>query len=328
MPSYISVPFLGNETLVLTISNTTQVTEFILICFPEVHGWYFSGLLLLILMVALVCNVVLLSVILMEPRLHHPMYYFLAMLACTDILMCTVAVPKALSVLMSDVKTISTTACFIQIFFIHLWSAMESSIFLVMAYDRYIAICHPLHYPSLVTKKLVFKAIVFIIVRNFSVILPLPIFSASLNYCSGREILHCFCDNTSVEILACNKHSPGTIYSVVTFFIVGGLDLLFIVLSYAAILRTVVKARSCTAAFKAFRICSSHLILICFFYFTFATTIASSQTLNGLPRNIYVLLSLLQHLIPPALNPIVYGVMTKEIREAAKRFLSKVKVHP
>ncbi|XP_053312739.1 olfactory receptor 56A4-like [Spea bombifrons] len=309
-------------------ANSSQVTEFLLICFPEVHGSFLSGLFMFCLMVALICNMALIIIICADQRLHHPMYYFLAMLAVADILLCTVATPKTLAILWTQANSISTSACFSQMFFILLWSSMESSIFLVMAYDRYVAICHPLHYPSVVTNKLVAKAIVFILTRNLVVILPIPLLSASLDYCSRKEILHCFCENMSVEKLACDAHPPGSIYGLVTFFIVGGSDLLFIVISYAAILRTVVKARSCATAFKAFRICSSHLILICFFYFTIATTIASSQTLKGIPRHVHVLLALLHHLIPPALNPIVYGVMTKEIREAAKRLLGKAKVHP
>ncbi|CAH2226185.1 olfactory receptor 56A4-like, partial [Pelobates cultripes] len=316
-----------NETTAYSGGNISKVTEFLLVCFPDVQGWYLIVPLMLCLVVALVCNVALLIVICAEPRLHHPMYYFLAMLSFTDILLCTVATPKTVAILVYEVKTITTTACFTQMFFINLWSSMESSIFLVMAYDRYVAICCPLHYPSVVTNKLVLKAIVFIVARNFVVMLPLPLISASLDYCSSL-IPHCFCETMSVEKLACGSSSVGSMYNLVLFCIVGGSDLVFTILSYSAILRTVVKARSCTAAFKAFRICSSHLILICFFYCTIGTTIASSQTLRGIPRHIHVLLALLHHLVPPVFNPIIYGVMTKEIREATKRFLLKVKVHP
>uniref|UniRef100_A0A8C5M4T2 G-protein coupled receptors family 1 profile domain-containing protein n=1 Tax=Leptobrachium leishanense TaxID=445787 RepID=A0A8C5M4T2_9ANUR len=318
----------GNEIWSTSRGNSSQVTEFLLICFPDVRGWYWSFILMWCLVMTLVCNTVLLIVICVEPRLHHPMYYFLAILTFIDILQCTVATPKILSILISDMKTITATACFSQMFFIHLWSSMESSTFLVMAYDRYVAICYPLHYVSVVTDKLVLKAFMFILGRNVALILPLPFMSANLNYCSSRQILHCFCENMSVEKLACGKNTPGTIYSLVIFIVVGGSDLLFIGLSYAAILRSVVRARSYKVAFKAFRICSSHLILICFFYATIGTAVASSQTLRGIPRHMYVLLALLQQLVTPLFNPIIYGVMTREIRDATRRILTKAKVHP
>ncbi|OCT96320.1 hypothetical protein XELAEV_18013996mg [Xenopus laevis] len=302
--------------------------EFVLICFPEINSWHISGLLMFFLSVALVSNLTLLLVIAAEPRLHQPMYYFLAMLSFVDVLLCTVATPKVLTILWNEDNTISSAACFTQMFFIHLWSSMESSIFLVMAYDRYVAICQPLHYPTIFTNKLVAKASAFIIIRNLVFSLPLPLLAASLDYCFLRDIPHCFCENMSVETLSCSSYSASSIYSLVVFFVVGGADLLFIIFSYLVVLRVVVVSRSCSAAFKAFRTCSSHLILICFFYITIAITMVSNRAIQQIPRHIHVLLSLLHQLLPPALNPLVYGVMTKEIRQAISRLLGRIKVHP
>eukprot|EP00079_Xenopus_tropicalis_P032208 XP_017945979.1 PREDICTED: olfactory receptor 56A1-like [Xenopus tropicalis] len=280
------------------------------------------------LSVALVSNLTLLLVIGTEPRLHHPMYYFLAMLSFVDVLLCTVATPKVLANLWNEDKTISSAACFTQMFFINVWSAMESSIFLVMAYDRYVAICHPLHYPTIITNKLVAKASAFILIRNLVLSLPLPLLAARLDYCSLREIPHCFCENMSVEKLSCSNYSASSIYGLVVFFVVGGADLLFIIFSYLVVLRVVVASRSFSAAFKAFRTCSSHLILICFFYITIGITMVSNRADKQIPRHVHVLLALLHHLLPPALNPLVYGAMTEEIRHAIRRLLERIKVHP
>ncbi|KAM4796287.1 olfactory receptor 56A4-like [Rhinophrynus dorsalis] len=311
-----------------TDAGGNSTLEFFLICFPEVHSWHVSGLLSFFLLIALVSNVTLLMVICIERRLHHPMYYFLAMLSVVDVLLCTVATPKVLAILWTEYITITPAACFTQMFFIQLWSAMESSIFLVMAYDRYVAICHPLHYSSIITSQLLGKASAFILIRNLVFSLPLPLLAASLDYCSQKQIPHCFCENMSVEKLACSDYTASSIYSLVVFFVVGGADLLLIIFSYSVVLRVVVVARSFSAAFKAFRTCSSHLILIFFFYITIAITMLSNRALKELPRHIHVLLSLLHHLLPPALNPLVYGIMTQEIRQAIRKLLGKIKVHP
>ncbi|KAG8453106.1 hypothetical protein GDO86_004789 [Hymenochirus boettgeri] len=306
--------------------NSSQ--DFILICFPEIHSWHISGILMLFLIIALVSNLTLMLVIAIEPRLHHPMYYFLAMLSFVDILLCTVATPKVLSVLWSEDNTISPVACFTQMFFIQFSSAMESSIFLVMAYDRYVAVCHPLHYPTVITNQLVARASGFVLIRNFVLLLPLPLLAARLDYCSRRDIPQCYCENMSVENLSCSDFTASSIYGLVVFFVVGGADLLFIISSYLAVLRVVVVSRSFSAAFKAFRTCSSHLILICFFYITMGITIISNRAIKQIPRQVHVLLSIMHYLLPPALNPLVYGVMTKEIRQAIRRLLSKMKFHP
>ncbi|XP_077330713.1 olfactory receptor 56A4-like, partial [Lithobates pipiens] len=307
-------------------SNSSQGFSFI--CFPEVQSSDIATPLTFLLIVTIIVNVILLSIIYIEPRLHHPMYYFLALLAMVDILLCTVTTPRVLLILWTEYKTISESACFSQMFFTTYWSAMESSIFLVMAYDRYVAICNPLHYPTIVTNKLVAKACVFIVVRNLVVALPPPLLAARLDYCSSRQILHCFCENMSVEKLSCSDYTPSNIFGLVCFLLFGGTDVFLIIVSYFLILRTVVKARSFSAASKAFRTCGSHLIVICIFYFTVASTIVSSRTLQELPRPIHVIFSILHYLLPPLLNPLVYGMLTKEIRNSVQRMIGKIKIHP
>ncbi|KAG8548866.1 hypothetical protein GDO81_023750, partial [Engystomops pustulosus] len=317
---------LGN----ITNTNGSNITalEFTFICFPEIHSWDISGLLLFFLLVALISNVVMFVVVVIEPRLHHPMYYFLAMLSVVDICLSSVAVPKILFMLWTGSTTVTAKACFSQMFFTIMFSASESSIFLVMAYDRYVAVCDPLHYPSIITKKFLAKACVFIVVRNTAVALPMPLLALHLDYCSNREILHCFCENMSVEKLSCSDNTSSSVYGLVTFIVVGGSDILLIIISYSVILRTVVVARSFSAASKAFRTCGSHLIVICMFYITIATTMVSNRALKEIPRPVHVILSLLHHLLSPALNPVVYGILTKEIRHGIQRMLGKMKVHP
>ncbi|XP_068090793.1 olfactory receptor 56A1-like [Hyperolius riggenbachi] len=308
------------------MSNSSE--GFTFICFPEVQSWDIGSLFMVLLMVAVVCNVMLLFIVLIEPKLHHPMYYFMAMLAVVDILLSTVTTPRALLTLWSNARITTETTCFSQMFFITYWSAMESSIFLFMAYDRYVAICNPLHYPTIITNSFVVKACLFIIVRNTIIALPPPVMASRLDYCSSREIPNCFCEDMSVEKLSCSDFTASRVYSLVAFVLIGGTDIFLISISYSLILRTVIAARSLSAASKAFRTCASHLIVISIFYFTRASTIISSQTMTGLPRPVHVVFSLLHHLLPPALNPLVYGVLTREIRHTIQRIMGKIKIYP
>ncbi|XP_066450264.1 olfactory receptor 56A4-like [Eleutherodactylus coqui] len=308
-----------------THGANTSALEFTFICFPEVHSWDISGLLLFFLLAALTSNVMLLAVIVIEPRLHHPMYYLLAMLSMVDICLSSVVTPKILVMLWTGSMTVTASACFTQMFFTVMFSASESSIFMVMAFDRYVAICDPLRYPSVMTKQFVAKALVFMVVRNTAVALPLTLLAVNLDYCSSREILHCFCESMTVEKLSCSDITPSSLYGLVAFIVVGGSDGLLIIISYLAILRTVAATRSGSVACKAFRTCVSHLIVICMFYITVATTIVSNRVVKEIPRPAHVVLSLLHHLLAPALNPMVYGVLTKEIRQ---RVLGKMNIHP
>ncbi|XP_068121774.1 olfactory receptor 56A1-like [Hyperolius riggenbachi] len=309
-----------------SMSNSSE--GFTFICFPEVQSWDIGSLFMVLLMVAVVCNVMLLFILLIEPKLHHPMYYFMAMLAMVDILLSNVTSTRTLLTLWTNVKTISETSCFSQMFFTTFWSAMESSIFLFMAYDRYVAICNPLHYPTIITNAFVVKACMFIIVRNTLIALPIPVMASRLDYCSSREVRHCFCENMTVEKLSCSDYSASRVYGILAFVLVGGTDLFLIIVSYALILRAVVAARSLSAASKAFRTCASHLIVISIFYILSALSMSSNQTLSGLPHSGHVIFSLLCHLLPPALNPFVYGVLTREIRRTIQRIIAKRKLYP
>ncbi|KAM9319632.1 olfactory receptor 56A4-like [Gastrophryne carolinensis] len=309
-----------------TASNFSE--DFIFICFPEVQSWDIASLFMLLLLVAIVANVILLLIIFVESRLHHPMYYFLSMLAIVDILLCTIATPKALMILWTDDKSITKVACFSQMFFCTYWSAMESSIMLVMAYDRYVAICKPLHYPIIITNAFVVKCCAFVVIRSLVIALPPPILAARLDYCSSREIRHCYCEDMSVQKISCSDDTPTRIYGLVAFVVFGVTDIFLIGVSYFRILQTVVKARSFHAACKAFRTCATHLIVISIFYFTVASTIVSSRAFRELPRPVHVIFAFLHQLLPPALNPLVYGVLTTEIRHTIQRIMGKIQIHP
>uniref|UniRef100_G1U5R2 Olfactory receptor family 56 subfamily A member 1 n=1 Tax=Oryctolagus cuniculus TaxID=9986 RepID=G1U5R2_RABIT len=255
--------------MVLSLNNSgTQVTEFLMVCFPgmqDTQHWL-SILLAPLLILALGANAVLLFAIWHEVSLHGPMYYLLAILSVLDVILCLTVIPKVLLIFWFNMKLISFAGCFLQMFIMNTFLPMESSTFLVMAYDRYVAICHPLRYPSIVTEQFVINAAFFIIFRNLLATLPTPVLAARLNYCASNVVENCICANISVVKLSCGNIHLNKIYQFVSVWCLLGSDLMLILLSYCFILRAVMRLQSRGASTKALSTCGSHLILILFFY--------------------------------------------------------------
>lgn len=200
-------------------SNTSvfQVSEFILMGFPGIHSWqhWLSLPLALLYLSAIGANIIILITICQDPGLQQPMYYFLGILSVVDMGLATTIMPKILAIFWFDAKVISLPECFAQIYAIHCFVGMESGIFLCMAFNRYVAICHPLRYPSIVTNALILKAALFMVLRNGLFVIPVPVLAAQRNYCSENEIEHCVCSNLGVTSLACDDKRSNSICQLV-----------------------------------------------------------------------------------------------------------------
>ncbi|XP_036599677.1 olfactory receptor 56B1-like [Trichosurus vulpecula] len=292
-----------------------QVKEFILMGFPGIHSWqYWLSLpLALLYLSSISANLLIFITIWKEPKLHQPMYRFLSVLSVVDMGLATTIMPKILAIFWFDAKAISLPECFAQIYAIHCFVGIESGIFLCMAFDRYVAICHPLRYPTIVTDSFVFKATVFMVLRNGLAVIPVPVLAAQRDYCSSNEIEHCLCSNLGVTSLACDDRTPNSICQMILAWLLMGADLSLIVLSYTLILRSVLKLNSAEAASKALSTCSSHLILILFFYTVIVVIFVTHLAGRKYPL-IPVLFNVLHNIIPPSLNPIVYAFRTQDLR--------------
>ncbi|XP_012311765.2 olfactory receptor 56B1 [Aotus nancymaae] len=308
----------------LRISNSSkfQVSEFILLGFPGIHSWqhWLSLPLVLLYLSALAANTCILIIIWQNPSLQQPMYLFLGILSVVDMGLATTIVPKILAIFWFDAKVISLPECFAQIYAIHLFVGMESGIFLCMAFDRYVAICHPLRYPSIVTNSLILKATLFMVLRNGLFVIPVPVLAAQRDYCSRNEIEHCLCSNLGVTSLACDDRRPNSICQLVLAWLGMGSDLSLIILSYIFILHSVLRLNSAEAAAKALSTCSSHLTLILFFY-TVIVVISVTHLTEMKATLIPVLLNVLHNIIPASLNPIVYALQTKELKAGFQKVL-------
>ncbi|XP_007954488.1 olfactory receptor 56B1-like [Orycteropus afer afer] len=311
MPTY---PRLSN-------SSEEHVSQFLLMGLPGIHSWqhWLSLPLAIIYLLALAANVFILLAIYQMTTLQ-PMYHFLGILAVTDMGLATTIMPKILAIFWFDNKSISLPECFVQIYAIHYFLGMESGIFLCMAMDRYVAICHPLRYPSVITESFVIKATMFMVLRNGLLVIPVPVLASQRNYCSRNEIEHCLCSNLGVTSLACDDVSSNRICQLILAWVLMGGDLGMIVLSYTLILRSVLRLNSKKASAKALSTCSSHLILILFFYTAIVVVSVTHLAERKVPL-IPVLLNVLHNIIPPALNPMVYAFRTQDLRVSFSKLL-------
>ncbi|XP_004863552.1 olfactory receptor 56A3 [Heterocephalus glaber] len=306
-------------------TTSTGLSDFLLNCFVRAPNWqlWLSLPLSLLFLLAMGANAVLLVTIRMEASLHEPMYYLLSLLSLLDIVLCLTVIPKVLAIFWFDSKSISFSACFLQMFIMNSFLAMESCTFMVMAFDRYIAICHPLRYPSIINDQFVIKAAIFIWARNVFFPMPIPVLSAQLHYCRENVIENCICANMSVSRLSCDDITVNRLYQFAIGWTLLGSDLILIFLSYTLILRAVLRLKAEGAVAKALSTCSSHFILILFFSTILLVFVLTHVAKRKISPDVPVLLNVLHHVIPAALNPIVYGVRTQEIKQGIQRLLKK-----
>nr|XP_003423444.1 olfactory receptor 52N4-like [Loxodonta africana] len=273
--------------------------------------------------VAIVGNCGLLYLIRSEDSLHRSMYYFLAMLSLTDIVMCTSSIPKALCIFWFHLQEISFNECLVQMFFIHTFTGMESGVLMLMALDCYVAICYPLRYATILTNPVIVKAGLATFLRAVFLIIPLIFLTKRLPYCRGNIIHHTYCDQLSVAKLSCGNIKANVVYGLMAAFLIGGFDILCITISYTMILWAVVSLSSADARQKTFSTCTAHICAIVFTYssafFCFFFNCFGSHTI---PPSCHIIVANLYLLLPPTMNPIVYGVKTKQIRDCVLRILS------
>ncbi|XP_027716829.1 olfactory receptor 52B2-like [Vombatus ursinus] len=270
-----------------------------------------------IYMVALGGNSLLIILIWMEHSLHEPMYLFLAMLAMTDILLSNTIMPKMLALFWFQAESISFQACITQMFFVIFIFVIESTVLLAMAFDRSVAICFPLRYTMILTPSVIRKIAGFSVARGLVITSPFIFLVERLPFC-GNIIFETYCELTKISKLACVDTTANNIYTLVMSFLSTGFDVLLISISYVFILRAVFRLPSRDAQLKALGTCSSHVCVILMFYLpAYLTVLVSHLDCGVLLANLYVV-------VPPALNPIIYGVRTKRIRGFVTSRLSRL----
>ncbi|XP_062054169.1 olfactory receptor 52Z1P-like [Lepus europaeus] len=281
----------------------------------DLHTWI-SIPICSMYIVAVVGNISLIFLIVIERSLHEPMYFFLSMLALADLLLSTATTPKMLVIFWFHSAVISFGGCVTQMFFIHFIFVAESAILLAMAFDRYVAICYPLRYTTILTSSVIGKIGIAAVVRSFIICCPFILLVYRLTYCGRNIIPHSYCEHMGIARLACDSINVNIIYGMTVALLSTGLDVVFIIMSYTMILNTVFQIPSWAARFKALNTCGSHICVILMFYtpafFSFFAHRFGSKTI---PHHIHILVANLYVVVPPMLNPIIYGVKTKQIQD-------------
>ncbi|KAB0370767.1 hypothetical protein FD755_017176 [Muntiacus reevesi] len=275
--------------------------------------------------IALMGNFLLLIVIKSEPSLHEPMYIFLAMLGATDIAISTSIVPKMLGTFWFHLPEIYFDACLFQMWLIHTFQGIESGVLLAMALDRYVAICYPLRHATIFTQQLVTNIGLGVTLRPAILVIPcLLLIKCRLKLYRTKLISHTYCEHMALVKLATEDVYINKFYGLLGAFIVGGLDFILITLSYTQIFITVFHLPQKEARLKAFNTCIPHICVFFQFYLLAFFSFFTHRSGSYIPSYIHITLSNLYLLVPPFLNPFVYGVKTKHIRDkVAKVFCSK-----
>ncbi|CAM5074575.1 unnamed protein product [Eretmochelys imbricata] len=277
----------------------------------------------LMYVISIVGNSVILFIIKTDPSLHEPMYIFLSMLAVTDLGLSISTMPTTLGIVLFNSREISVNACFAQLFFIHLFECIESSVLLLMSFDRFIAIRDPLRYASILTLPRIGKMGQVCVLRGVAVILPLPILLQWLEYCRSNVLSHCYCINQDVMKMACSDIRVNSIYGLSVALLTVGLDSLLVFLSYVMILAAVLSITSHAECLRALNTCISHLCAVLLFYTPMIGLSVVHRFGEGSSPLLQILLGYIYLLVPPLMNPIVYSMKSKHLRARIIRVFVK-----
>ncbi|KAI5931161.1 Olfactory receptor 51V1 [Manis javanica] len=303
------------------ISNFT----FLLTGFPGLVGEYpwlsipFSCIYAMVLS----GNCLVLHVIRTEPSLHQPMFYFLAMLALTDLCMGLSTVHTVLGILWGLVQEIGLDACIAQTFFVHGLSCMESGVLLAMAFDRFTAICSPLRYASILTNTRIINIGVAILGRSFLFIVAPIVRLKFFHYCHLRILSHSFCLHQDLLRLACSDIRFNSFYALALVICTLFLDSVLILISYILILRSVLSIASHKERLKSLQTCVSHVGAVLVFYIPIIGLTMVHRFGKHLSPVVHVLMGNIYIIFPPLMNPIIYGVKTQQIRDRIQRWFTK-----
>ncbi|XP_036283414.1 olfactory receptor 5B3-like [Pipistrellus kuhlii] len=308
------------------MENNTEVTEFILLGLtnvPELQVPLFI-MFTFIYLITVVGNLGIIILILLDFRLHTPMYFFLSNLSLVDFCSSTAVTPKIMAGFLVGDKVMSYNACAIQMFFFAAFVTVENFLLASMAYDRYAAVCKPLHYSTTMTRGVCARLAIGSYVYSFLNASVHTRNTFSLSFCKSNLVHHFFCDVPAVMALSCSdKHiSEQILVFVVSFNMFSAL--LVILISYLFIFVTILKMPSSSGYQKALSTCASHLTVVSIFYGTAVFMYLQPSSSHSMDTS--QIASLFYTMVIAMLNPLVYSLRNKEVKNAFKKVVEKAKL--
>ncbi|KAM5124972.1 olfactory receptor 51E1-like [Mantella aurantiaca] len=317
----------GGTQIIMEPFNLTcsRISDFTLSGIPnwdDFHFWLGFPLALLFI-VCILGNMTILCIIKVDQELHEPRFIFLSMLSVLDILIAITVMPKLLGIFWFDSRMITFDLCLTQMFSIHFLSALESGTLVAMAVDRYVALCHPLRYSSILTNKTITNITFVIIIRGAAGMMPFPLLIKRFPMFKSNFLTHSYCLHQEVMKLACADITINIVYGLFIALSAMGVDSLFIAISYLLILKMVVGVVA-EASLKAISTCVPHICAVFVFYMGFIGIAVLHRYPYSTIPNLHVLFGNIYLLFSPVINPLIYGIRTKQIRSRLSRLFSKV----
>ncbi|XP_054446696.1 olfactory receptor 6C75 [Pteronotus mesoamericanus] len=306
------------------MGNYTEVTEFILLGLTNDPQWQVVLFIFLLLnyVLSVTGNLIIILLTLLDPHLQTPMYYFLRNFSVLEILFTSVCIPRFLVTIVTGDRTISYNGCVAQLFFFIFFGVAEFYFLAAMSYDRYVAICKPLHYTTIMSSRVCTLLVFSSWFIGLLIICPPTILLLQLDFCASNIIDHFFCDSSPILQLSCtNTHFlelMAFFLAVLTIMV----SLTLVTFSYVFIIRTIMKIPSMTQRKKAFSTCSSHMIVVSLSYGSciFMYIKPSARERVTLSKGVAVL----NTSVTPLLNPFIYTLRNKQVKQAFKNMVQRM----
>ncbi|XP_013797500.2 olfactory receptor 52K1-like [Apteryx mantelli] len=308
-----------------TALASTSHAEFLLVGFPGVQE---SRFLLFIpffclYLLIITANSILIHTVRVEESLHSPMYVLITLLLTANLCTSSTFVPRMLLGFLFDLSHISLAGCLLQMFFLYFFIMLDCNILLLMALDRYVAICNPLRYTDIMTGKYLAKLSLAAVLRSISFVSPVVILASKVRFCHSNVIKHFVCEHMALMSLSCGDISRNKIVGLAMRVITIIFDLGFLLTSYCMIIHTALKIASANIWNKALHTCGTHLMVILTTYFSSLLSSIVYRMGKSVSEDVHNLISMTYLLLPCVINPIIYGIRTKEIREHLLKLLKK-----
>ncbi|XP_030043771.1 olfactory receptor 2B6-like, partial [Microcaecilia unicolor] len=306
----------------MDVENMTTQREFIILGLSDNPALRLPLFLvfLAIYLITVLGNLVIITVTCVDPRLHTPMYFFLSNLSLTDICCTTIITPKLLEIFLSGNKTISFAGCMTQLFSFMGSVSSEAFLLTTMAYDRYVSICHPLHYSLMMNQRLSVVLAAISWITGFLNSVAFTVSVSRLSFCDSHEIDHFFCELIPLLKLSCTEISGPEIILFVDALLTAVPTFLVTLTSYTYIISAILKIRSKEGKRKAFSTCSSHLTVISVYYLSLLSIYLRPTSTYSQGQG--KIMSVVYTTVTPMLNPLIYSLRNKEVKNALRKIVS------